>query len=71
METMEPDHSVPTVVSVSGAGRRTRRVVEADIVKAPPPVEETGPEDEEDPLSVAEEEPIYRNPKKIAKRSNE
>lgn len=49
METMEPDRSVPTVVSVSGGGRKTRRVVEQDMVKAPPV--EGEPDVTEDQLS--------------------
>jgi hypothetical protein len=40
METMEPNQSTPTVVSVSGGGRRTRPVVEVDIKHPPAPVGE-------------------------------
>lgn len=36
METMEPNRMHPTVVSVSGGGRRTRKLLEQDIKKAPP-----------------------------------
>lgn len=35
METMEPDNGTPTIVSVSGRGRRTGRLVEAAIPQVP------------------------------------